>query len=126
MNAKQEFLNTTEHYKIICATVAISRSWYISTEFNLKPGYTEQEYQEFLTNLDFEYDSGYGGQQLFGTIWCEEGIWFDRGEYDGSEWWQFHQYPAIPSLEYWTDSVVVVAGEQEEEESWDDDTEYPE
>ena len=40
--------------------------------------------------------SGYGGQELFGTIWYEDGTWSDRGEYDGSEWWNYNKCPDIP------------------------------
>ena len=48
--------------------------------------------------LEFEYDSRYGGQELFGTIWLkEEGCWYERGEYDGSEWWEYRECPQVPS-----------------------------
>jgi hypothetical protein len=43
--------------------------------------------------FNVEYDSGYGGQRLFGTIWMVDGTWWTRGEYDGSEWWQHHECP---------------------------------
>ena len=44
----------------------------------------------------YEYDSGYGGQELFGTVWMDNGEWLTRGEYDGSEWWEHHRRPSIP------------------------------
>lgn len=50
------------------------------------------------TALDFTYDSGYGGQRLFGCIWYTDGSWSARGEYDGSEWWEHRVRPPIPSL----------------------------
>ena len=46
--------------------------------------------------LDFEYDNGYGGQVLHGTIWMDDDTWVDRGEYDGSEWWKWNFLPDIP------------------------------
>ena len=49
---------------------------------------------EVLPQLDFEYDDGYGGQELFGYIWYEDGTWSERGEYDGSEWWERKERPA--------------------------------
>ena len=62
----------------------------------LKEGYTPAEYEEFLAKLDFKYDSGYGGQELFGTVWLtEENTWLERGEYDGSEWWEYKKCPSI-------------------------------
>lgn len=51
---------------------------------------------EVLPLLDFEYDNGYGGQELFGNIWYTDGTWSERGEYDGSEWWEHKVCPAIP------------------------------
>lgn len=119
MNAKQEFLSVTEKQKVICAKVAISPHWDITTEFNLKPGYTEQEYQEFLTNLDFDYDDGYGTQHLYGIIWCDNGVWFDRHEYDGSESWESHKYPEIPTV--WGPAKKIIDDSDSEEDYWDGD-----
>jgi deoxyribonuclease-4 len=48
---------------------------------------------EVLPQLNFYYDDGYGGQELFGYVWYEDGTWSDRGEYDGSEWWQHQTRP---------------------------------
>lgn len=42
------------------------------------------------------YNNGYGSQLLYGTIWMKDGTWFDRGEYDGSEWWEYRRRPEIP------------------------------
>ena len=104
-NAKQEFLAATKDVVVICASVRLDRSytWWNENDEELDDiltflpmEYTEEEYQKFLSELDFEYDSGYGTQLLFGTIWCNNGIWFDRGEYDGSEWWRLNAYPEIP------------------------------
>ena len=98
-NAKQSFLdNITGKAKVKCATVHKCR-W---SEDNpteggvLKVGYTEDQYHAFLKAIDFEFNSGYGGQEVFGTIWLEDGNWFERGEYDGSEWWEYKQLPEIP------------------------------
>jgi len=48
----------------------------------------------FCSVLNIEYDSGYGSQELDGYIWYADGTWSDRGEYDGSEWWQHQVCPA--------------------------------
>lgn len=63
----------------------------------LKVGYSKEEYLKFLDSLDFLYDSGYGGQELYGTIWYEDSSWSERGEYDGSEWWTYKTIPTIPN-----------------------------
>ena len=53
-----------------------------------------------MLSLDFTYDDGFGGQQLDGQIWFKDGTWADRGEYDGSEWWQYHKCPQVPTFLY--------------------------
>ena len=49
--------------------------------------------------MNFEYDNGFGGQELYGTIWLKDGTWCTRGEYDGSEWWEHHERPDIITRE---------------------------
>ena len=99
-NAKEEFIKTVTGLKVICAEIVKCDNDYEFNEncssYQLKVGHSDEEYNEFLREIDFNYDSGYGGQELFGTIWCGAGVWFDREEYDGSEWWDMHQYPEIP------------------------------
>lgn len=61
-------------------------------------GYMSKEL--FLRLADVEYDSGFGGQEvardlvLVGKSW-----WLERGEYDGSEWWEFKSLPIKPYTE---------------------------
>ena len=79
--------------RIKCANV-----WYEPDDkkIQLRVGHTVGEYKKFFADLDFPYDSGYGGQVLYGTVWFEDGTWLSRGEYDGSEWWDYNIYPDIP------------------------------
>lgn len=119
MNAKQEFLRVTEKHNVLCATIMISHNWDDSTTFNLRPGYTPEQYQQFVDNLDFDYDDGYGTQHLFGTIWCDHGVWFDRHEYDGAESWEHHKYPAIPNPEDWGADKVVTNSDDYYQDYWD-------
>ena len=96
INAKEEFLKIVNDYKVIGASISFGDSWSESEErFVLKPLYTKKNFEDFLKFLDREYDSGYGGQQLFGVIFCEDGVWMQRGEYDGSEWWNTFKYPNL-------------------------------
>lgn len=62
----------------------------------LRVGYTAEEYEAFLEKLNFYYDSGYGTQELEGTVWLKDGTWLSRREYDGSEWWHHNRRPSIP------------------------------
>lgn len=49
-------------------------------------------WDHFTTISDQEYDSGFGGQKVASDlIVVGSGWWMSRGEYDGSEWWDFHQ-----------------------------------
>ena len=91
-NAKIEFLQEVlNKAKVKCAEITFNEE-----AFLLKVNYTQEEYDDFLDSLDFMYDSGFGSQYLFGTIWLEDGTWFTRAEYDGSECWYYHSLPDIP------------------------------
>lgn len=100
MNAKEEFIYHTAGKTVKCATITIGQNWFDDDDNEvtsiLPVDYTQEEYDAFLQSIDTEYDSGYGGQELFGTIWYTNGTWSDRGEYDGSEWWEYHICPSIP------------------------------
>ena len=54
--------------------------------------------EEVLPKLDFEYDNGYGIQEIEGCIWYQDGTWSDRREYDGSEWWEHQACPPLPNV----------------------------
>jgi hypothetical protein len=92
-NAKQEFLVfTSDLPQIKCASLFSDVK-----KFILKETAQQIEFSEFLDQLNFEYDSGYGRQNLFGTIWFVDGTWAYRQEYDGSEWWEYYSCPVIPN-----------------------------
>lgn len=97
MNAKEEFIEHINDRDVKCASVILGNEYDDDREFiNLKCGHAENDYNTFLESLNFNYDNGYGGQELFGFIWYKDGTWSDRGEYDGSEWWQHQSCPYIP------------------------------
>ena len=110
-NAKAELLaDLTNLAKIRCAVIAkichvIPYSSLKETDYRkrfsktieLKENYSEEELSKFLSKLDFEYDSGYGQQELYGIVWLTDGSWFSREEYDGSEWWQHRCLSPVPS-----------------------------
>lgn len=96
LNAKKELLEAVKDTaKIKCASIACG-----GRESILKVNHTNDEYNDFLNSLDFEYYSGFGGQELYGTVWLEDGTWLSRGEYDGSEWWEHNVLPDIPACCY--------------------------
>lgn len=52
----------------------------------------------FFQLADREYDSGYGAPEVaVDLLIVGENWWLERHEYDGSEWWEFKQLPAMPS-----------------------------
>lgn len=45
-----------------------------------------------------KYDSGYGGNEIRGSlVIVGKDWWLERGEYDGSEWWEFKRLPTKPT-----------------------------
>ena len=93
MNAKGEF---TQHIfglkRVKCAYIDEH-----THKYELACHYNQEEYDQFLNSLDFNYDAGYGSQELYGTIWYEDGTWSSRWEYDGSEGWEYNKCPTIPN-----------------------------
>lgn len=54
---------------------------------------TIEQFLEVAKNI--YYDSGYGGVEINQTILivgCN--WWFERNEYDGSEWWEYKEMPS--------------------------------
>ena len=99
-NAKEDFLSEVEGKQVLCAKLGTGLDFYDNVyeiEYILPIGHTDELYSKFLNTLDFEYDSGYGGQELYGFIWYIDGTWSERGVYDGSEWWEYMTVPAIPN-----------------------------
>jgi hypothetical protein len=97
-NAKEEFVECIRLQDVKCANITRNDGWGNDSVINysLRVGHTPEELDEFLNSINFKYDSGYGGQELFGVVWMTDGTWFTRGEYDGSEWWEHHAVPEIP------------------------------
>lgn len=97
MNAKEEFIRTVkEKSSVKCAYILHDTYSDNDMPIKLKINYDESDYNLFLESINFEYDNGYGGQELYGTIWFEDNTWMTRGEYDGSEWWEYNKLPEIP------------------------------
>lgn len=92
-NARNEFESTIEDHTVLCAWIQMD-----NIDAVLRRGYSDSEYEEFLKELEVEYDAGYGTQKLSGTIWLDNGEWFDRHEYDGSEYWIHRSRPEILAI----------------------------
>lgn len=93
-NAKKELMLTLDdiEQQIKCAWIQCG-----NINLQLKVNYTIDEYNEFINKMDFEYDSSWGSQHLYGIVWLKDNnSWLERGEYDGSEWWDYKYLPNIP------------------------------
>jgi hypothetical protein len=98
-NAKTELESKINPLSIECAQIRAFQNYGdygYKINLNLRQGASVAELQSFLSALDFNYDCGYGGQKLFGIVWLNDGTWLERGEYDGSEWWEHRVRPEIP------------------------------
>lgn len=95
MNAKQELLAHIEKIErrknnsVKFVSIVFEESW--GNEILIKG-----TLEEVLPKLDFDYNNGYGSQELDGTIWFSDGTWSERYEYDGSEWWVYKLCPDLP------------------------------
>lgn len=96
MNAKQELLDIikSRNLTILKIDVTLEKIEYdlSSNEYN-----SIDKHITAFDDLDFDYDSGYGIQELFGVVYCKDSddnpTWLTRGEYDGSEWWIVNTIP---------------------------------
>lgn len=98
-NCKQEFLCEVEGHTILCAEITYNRDYWDDKDRRLawlQVGFSDEQYQTFLRNIDYEYNSGFGMQRVHGNIWYTDGTWSERVEYDGSEWWEYKACPEIP------------------------------
>lgn len=103
MNVKKELLELLKEQNVTLKCGYIRESRYDITEEKrkkaiLKVGYTKNDYDNFLQSIDFDYDDGFGTDELAGVLWFSDGTWATRGEYDGSEWWEYHKQPEIPFI----------------------------
>lgn len=53
---------------------------------------------EFCVLANFVYDEGFGGVEIASDliIVFKDGSWLERGEYDGSEWWESRRPFTLP------------------------------
>lgn len=104
-NAKRELVEAlddlTKKYSVSvkCAWVKYRNEFNDITKVHayLPVGFNTGELADFLKEIDFDYDDGWGTQEVFGLVWFDDGSWMERGEYDGSEWWEYRQTPDIPA-----------------------------
>lgn len=73
-----------EHGKTIKDIVAVQGS-----DFGIRV-------DDFIRLADTLYDNGFGSQKVAeDLVVIGNGFWLERHEYDGSEWWEYKECPAI-------------------------------
>jgi hypothetical protein len=93
MNARTELLEHIEGREVKHVHITVGEEWRGNCQV------IAGTLHDVLPLLDFECNAGYGTQKLFGTIWYTDGTWSERGEYDGSVWWEYKKCPPIPAVE---------------------------
>lgn len=64
-------------------------------------------WEEFSIVANIEYDNGYGGNEVPSDLMVVgQDWWLERGEYDGSEWWEYKTYPKKPTKKIRLKAVV--------------------
>ena len=71
--------------------------------------HTKMTVKEFLEHANFEYDDGYGLEEInTDLILVGKDFWLERHEYDGSEWWE---YKSMPNVNDFVDGTVYIFDE---------------
>ena len=97
-NAKEEIIKHINDRKVIYIEMEI-----VSMEIDIDDGGIIENVknikgtiEEVLPLLDFQYDNGFGYQEVYGTIWYADDTWSERESYDGREWWVHRVRPELP------------------------------
>ena len=96
MNARNELVRVTKHKARLKCAVITTEVFGDEITIFLPVAYNDSQYADFLDNLNFQYNSGFGVQELYGVLWHEDGTWQSRVMDKGLEWWEYHRVPDIP------------------------------
>jgi len=96
INAKKELeiLIKETGLQIKCAQSATNEK--MENPINLKIGYTQNEYNNFMDSLDVAYNDLDIYNNIFGTVWFDDGSWITRTYYNGEVMWEHFTKPDIP------------------------------
>lgn len=86
MNAKQELLKIVDAKKLTILKIDVM----FYDTFNCKHKKVTKHISS-LNDLDFNYDTYFGIQNIFGHVYCKDSnnrpVWLTRSMDDGKEWW---------------------------------------
>lgn len=109
INAYDELKNVLKSHNYSFEDIRCIGSRSANTAYELEPVF------ELLRGMD--YDNGYGTAEIDTclVVVMNDGSWFKRSEYDGSEWWSYCQAPdfggrvEVPS-DLWTEYAAYRRG----------------
>ena len=96
INAKKELEDLLANNKLELFAADINLYEHCEKVARLRTGYSKDDYDDFLSDLNFYYDNGFGAQELYGYLWFKDGTWAERYEYDGAEIWHIKVMPTLP------------------------------
>jgi len=97
MNAKTELLDILYgQANTLCAEIKTKKDKTII----LKQNYSQEDWDNFAKELDFDYNNSSGDQFIHGTVWLQDNSWLKRiymvGNFSSIEYWGVRQRPEIP------------------------------
>lgn len=107
INAKEEFDRWVKFWqrdkkrKLKCAYISyMDNETCNMRDYHLPVGFSTQEYEKFLKEIDFEYTcEGYAYWSLDGYIWYDDGTWDER-HYNAEDgcWEEYWVHIAVPDI----------------------------
>lgn len=93
INLLQETINVLAEHNKTMSDVLWVGSTGISGREIVK---TRTTVEDFISKANKDYDNGYGGEEVnTRLILVRKDFWLERAEYDGSEWWEYKEFPEI-------------------------------
>lgn len=102
VNAKEELLKVLKNKTIKCAVIYTKSKNTNHKRIDLSINYTEEQYQEFLQKLDFNYPEYFMAIKIVGIIWFENEYKWLEYEFDPitlKDCWILHHKPSMGEFE---------------------------
>ena len=87
-----------EGYTLNCIEWAVLQTIFCDDDISLPPFHSKKDLDEFAEKIDFDYDNGFGRQEVYGVIKLTDGSWLERCEYDGAEWFELKRVPVFGKI----------------------------
>ena len=71
--------------------------------------------QQFFDEINFDYDSGFGGAEIEGLYIIGYDFYMYRAEYDGAEWWNYVPFSIFEKPEKEMESHIICFRQERED-----------